>query len=439
MPSTLSAQDYAARIRALAVSESLRAPQNLARHGLLVLGLVLVAWLKQDLRFVLWGLGYALSDGSLHLHLKRAVAQTQATRNTYRLVLIHYACSAAYFATLPIWLITMSAIEMQFAGLTLIAGLGMHTLIHRATQRDVAIIDAIVVTLIAHAFALQWGRTAENWSAAIIMFTVSSGIAILFLQSLRQMHLTLRSAEADRHALTHAQKMEAIGRLSGGIAHDFNNLLTVIAGNLDLLEETQSPAERAVLREEARGAVDRGAGLVRQLLAASRKSALNVEEINVVAFLKDFHTLAGRTLPANLNFVQRGVPPKSLVVLADRSQLEAALLNLVINARDAMEPHGGKLWIAAQSVELPPTADVVRQGVLRAGRFLRIDVQDSGHGIPEALLAKVTEPYMTTKPEGKGTGMGLAMVNGFADQSGGALVIDSTAGQGTCVRLFLPI
>lgn len=439
MPSSLTVHDHASALRALAASERPGAIQNLARHGLLLSGVVLIALLMGELGLLVWGLGYVLSESSLYLHLRHVTARERVSPVTYRLVLTHYLCVCGYFATLPLWLIWRDPIELQFAGLTLIAGMGMHTMLHRAAMRDVAIVDALIVVFIAHAFALQWGVTAETWSAAIIMFAVSSGVSLFFVQTLHAMHKQLRAAEADRIALVHAQKMEAIGRLSGGIAHDFNNLLTVIAGNLDLIEETANPQERAILHEEARGAVDRGAGLVRQLLAASRKSALNVEDIGVAEFLKGFHTLAARTLPANLNFVQRGVPCETLNVLADRSQLEAALLNLVINASDAMEPHGGKLWLSAQTAELALDTAEVRKGLLRSGQYLRIDVEDSGHGIPEELLAKVTEPYMTTKPEGKGTGMGLAMVNGFADQSGGALVIDSTVGQGTCVRLFLPI
>lgn len=233
---------------------------------------------------------------------------------------------------------------------------------------------------------------------------------------------TQRAAEVQ---LRQAQKMDAVGQLTGGIAHDFNNLLTVIIGNLELLQtkkQADSDAERFLASSVK--AARRGAGFTQRLLAFSRKQALRPESVSIDRLFVDLVQLMKRTLGEKVEILTTVEnPPPALV---DRNQLENALLNLAVNARDAM-PEGGRLWLTARPVDL------------EGQPFVQIEVTDEGSGMPPEILGRAVEPFYTTKPAGSGTGLGLSMVYGFARQSGGRFEIDSEEGVGTTVRLLLPV
>jgi PAS domain S-box-containing protein len=233
----------------------------------------------------------------------------------------------------------------------------------------------------------------------------------------------------------HAERMQALGQIAGGIAHDFNNVLQAVSGGAALVERRPNDPERVV--RHARMILDaarRGAAITSRLLAFSRRGDLRAESLDAGALLHDMaevltHTLGGSVICAV--DVPPGLPP----LLADRGQLETVLVNLATNARDAM-PSGGTLTMSAAAEiigDVPPHAVS-----LRPGRYIRITVADTGSGMNEAVLARVTEPFFTTKSTGQGTGLGLAMAKGFAEQSGGGLFIDSVVGQGTRVMLWLP-
>ena len=238
-------------------------------------------------------------------------------------------------------------------------------------------------------------------------------------------------------ALAHAQRLEAVGRLTGGIAHDFNNLLTVILGGAELLaaggEDPESAREIAgEILEIARTAAD----VTQRLLAFSRKQALDPRPIAVDALLQGLASLLGRTLGETVVLdvrVPAGLPP----VFADRAQLESALVNLAVNARDAMA-RGGNLTISAALAESTP-GDAGSGWSLDAGTYVEIAVADEGAGMPPDVVGHAIDPFFTTKPPGKGTGLGLSHVYGFARQSGGDLRIESEVGRGTTIRLRLPV
>jgi signal transduction histidine kinase len=236
--------------------------------------------------------------------------------------------------------------------------------------------------------------------------------------------------------LRQSQKMEALGHLTGGVAHDFNNLLAVILGNLELAERSDAttPAVRELLCE-AIDAASRGATLTQRLLALSRKQELRPEPIDVFALLDDMRSLLERILGEPIE-VELGEKHAGLYCMADRSQLEGAILNLAINARDAMS-EGGTLsidaaWVPVDEIRAAEYAEFL------AGEYIAISVRDTGVGIPESVLDRVFEPFFTTKDIGEGTGLGLSMVYGFAKQSGGHVEIDSVDGAGTEVVLYLP-
>jgi PAS domain S-box-containing protein len=243
-----------------------------------------------------------------------------------------------------------------------------------------------------------------------------------------------RKLDLAREALFQSQKMEAIGQLTGGVAHDFNNLLMAILSSLTLLERRVSgDASMQRLIDNARQGAERGAALTQRMLAFARRQELNPEPVDIPALVRGMTDLLQRTLgpshPIGLQF------PLSLPwVLADANQLEMALLNLAVNARDAM-PDGGAISITASEATVE---DRTIDG-LAPGRYVKLAVIDTGTGMDAATLARATEPFFTTKGVGKGTGLGLSMIHGLAEQMKGELALRSEVGRGTTAELWLPV
>ena len=244
--------------------------------------------------------------------------------------------------------------------------------------------------------------------------------------------------ERAEDALRHAQKMEAVGQLTGGIAHDFNNMLTGIIGSLDLMQRYIAAGRSDDIGRFADAAVasaHRAAALTHRLLAFSRRQSLDRRPLDPNQLVASLEDLFQRTKGAHITLkVQLGhdIWP----VNSDASQLENALLNLVINARDAM-PVGGELLIETANSYLDGT-DITTPEPVKAGDYVMLGVRDNGTGMAPKILAKAFDPFFTTKPIGQGTGLGLSMIYGFAQQSGGHVTLHSEPGQGTCVRLYLP-
>ncbi len=231
-----------------------------------------------------------------------------------------------------------------------------------------------------------------------------------------------------------AQKMEAIGQLTGGIAHDFNNLLGVISGNIELIEAKL--ADRPELRPRlavALKAVDRGASLTQQLLAFSRRQQIEVRSLDIREQIEGMTTLLHRTLGPAIEITTE-LPRDLWLGRSDSTQLQSALLNLAINARDAM-PTGGTLTIAAANIAIGGGRKAPSSTL--AGDYVRITVSDTGTGMSEDVRARAFEPFFTTKEIGKGSGLGLSMIYGFMQQSGGHVEIESAPGKGTSVALYV--
>ncbi|MGH6927186.1 MAG: PAS domain S-box protein, partial [Dongiaceae bacterium] len=240
-----------------------------------------------------------------------------------------------------------------------------------------------------------------------------------------------REAEAQLHQ---AQKMESVGQLTGGIAHDFNNLLTVVIGSLDsVLERVQRDVRPSI--DSALRAAERGATLIRQMLAFSRRQTLIPEALNLNDLAGGMEDLLRRTLGEQVEIEMR-LSPGLWPTVADKAQVESALLNLAINSRDAM-PAGGKLTIETTNIHLDHEY-AAQNAEVREGDYVVVAVTDTGGGMSPEVLARAFEPFFTTKGVGKGSGLGLSMIYGFAKQSGGHLKIYSESGHGTTVRLYLP-
>jgi PAS domain S-box-containing protein len=240
-----------------------------------------------------------------------------------------------------------------------------------------------------------------------------------------------RALVETREALLQSQKMEAIGHLTGGVAHDFNNLLMAIQGSLELLQRRLpgNDLKVAQLIDNALQATRRGAALTQRMLAFARRQELNLMPLDVRDVVQQMTNLLQSSLGPSVR-VETRFPPELPKVIADANQLELALLNLAINGRDAM-PKGGTIAIGA-------TKQVDASG-LKPGNYLCVSVTDTGTGMDEETLKRAMEPFFTTKGVGKGTGLGLPMVHGMAEQSGGTLLLKSRPGQGTSAELYLPV
>jgi PAS domain S-box-containing protein len=235
--------------------------------------------------------------------------------------------------------------------------------------------------------------------------------------------------------LLQAQRLEAVGQLTGGVAHDFNNLLTVILGNIELLEPKLADALSQSLAGEAREAAEMGARLTDRLLTFARRQWLETQSINLNEFVLGLTELLRRTIGTSID-LSTALAPDLWPTMADPGQVESAVVNLVINARDAM-PSGGRLVIETFNATLE-AGDIVDVPGMAAGDYVVLSVNDTGHGMAPEVRAHAFEPFFTTKPAGKGSGLGLATIYGFARQSGGNVTIYSEPGKGTIVNLYLP-
>jgi PAS domain S-box-containing protein len=272
--------------------------------------------------------------------------------------------------------------------------------------------DGTIIDIENRAFAMQWG---DQLAVCSMMTDVTE----------------LRKIEAQ---LRQSQRLEALGQMTGGIAHDFNNLLTIIIGSIEQIEETDDQSLRE-MAELARTAAERGAELTSRLLAFSRQLPLDPKAIDINLLISDMDGLIRRAIGAQLE-VKTALGDDLWPVLVDRSQLENALINLAINARDAM-PDGGRLAIETSNIRMDDAAVAGEVG-LAPGDYLLVTVSDTGTGMDQDTMARAFEPFFTTKEVGKGSGLGLSMVYGFVKQSRGHVRIHSELGQGTTFRIYLP-
>ena len=268
------------------------------------------------------------------------------------------------------------------------------------------------------------------WALVLIEAIIDSGELVGFVKITRDI-TEKRAAQA---RLRQAQKMEAVGHFTGGVAHDFNNLLMAISGSLELLRKRLPDDERMLaLLDNAMQGASRGAALTQRMLAFSRRQELKCEAVDLAAVLEGMREQLSRIAGSAVKLDIR-LPLYIPLVRTDASQLAAALINLVQNSRDAM-PNGGRLSLSVNAVHI----DAGHPTALSPGHYVCLSILDTGHGMDEATLARLGEPFFTLKGVGKGTGLGLFMVDGLATQSGGKLVARSRLGEGTTIDMWLPI
>lgn len=253
-------------------------------------------------------------------------------------------------------------------------------------------------------------------------------------ESNQRLQIEISERAQAEEALRHAQKMDAIGQLTGGIAHDFNNMLTGVLGALDLIQRRVAAGRVSEIDryiEAAMSSANRAASLTHRLLAFARRQSLNQRPVDVNHMVTSMEELLRRTMGESIE-LEVDLHTTSCMTNTDEHQLENALLNLVINARDAM-PEGGRLLIQTELIHIP-----LLQDALAPGEYVRLRVQDTGLGMSSDVIARAFDPFFTTKPIGQGTGLGLSMVYGFINQTGGRVSITSEEGRGTRIDLLLP-
>lgn len=287
------------------------------------------------------------------------------------------------------------------------------------------------------AFRIEQVKASTAQTLLILPVQVFLSLTI-FSFALFWLNVGVSSRKIIENQLRQSQKMEAVGQLTGGVAHDFNNLLGVIIGNLDLLERLVVGNDIAIKRVETiQKAALRGSDLTKRLLTFSRQRQLNPALTSLSVAIKNMIEMASRVLGPDIKIttnIQESLP----LILVDAAELENALLNLTVNARDAM-PNGGLITISTRLEDISPHDSQVEFKDLKAGRYARIIISDSGNGMSKETLAKAFDPFFTTKPRGKGTGLGLSMVYGFVKQSGGMINIYSEVGHGTTISIYLPL
>ena len=298
----------------------------------------------------------------------------------------------------------------------------------------------------------RWDSVVREWRnvmATHLIFGIPAtlsllGLTLLAMRQARRQNATLTRLQDEVHrremaeeALRQSQKMEAVGRLTGGIAHDFNNHLTVISSNIELLQRRMPQGNEALARltDAAMSGVQRAATLTHRLLAFSRQQPLDPEPMDVGRLVSSMSDLLRRTLGEDIA-IETVLAGGLWQTRVDTNQLENVLLNLAVNARDAM-PGGGKLTIETANAQLDD-AYAATHAEVDAGQYVMLAVSDTGTGMTQEVMDKVFEPFFTTKPLGQGTGLGLSMVYGFVKQSGGHVAIDSEPGQGSTVKVYLP-
>lgn len=283
--------------------------------------------------------------------------------------------------------------------------------------------------------------TAENANAlADLAAVAASELSLRHLAlELEQRFRQEQTAREEAHArLAQKRRLEALGQLAGGVAHDFANVLQAVQGGARLAAKHlhRDPAAAARVLDMVGDTAKRGASITRRLLAFARRGELQVEPLELPSVLEQMGEILEHTLSAPSVSIRVESQPPLPQVLADRGELETVLVNLATNARDAM-PGGGTLVLSASS-EVVPAGDGSHPEGLQPGRYVRIAVSDTGHGMDEATLARAAEPFFTTKAQGDGTGLGLSMARDFAQQIGGGFAVESALGRGTTVTLWLP-
>src|SRR3984893_18120994 len=441
--------DYAGRLRAAQIGAIVRlTPLTMAASCLNAAILLATIESMGEVHPLLWlwslqVFALAFYYGRNWLATRHRDAKRPATLRAVRRAIIHGGLFGGVWGVLPVLTFPGAAapIQLLVGCLTvgmMCAGAFVLATVPLAGMSYVLLVGAgAFFALLADGSPVYLGLTALTVVYTGVVIVNLNWNAFLFVSHFlaeAQLRKEVAAREQAQAQAAHAERMIALGELAGGIAHDFNNLLQAIPGNAGLIEGR--PEDPQEVRRRARlllAAVERGGSISRRLLAFARRDILVNEPVDSEGVMKELCDLLGHTLGSGIT-IRMEAEPGLPALLADKAQLETVLLNLATNARDAM-PQGGDLTFSAVSETMAPGREYP---TLKAGPYIRISVADSGIGMDAATLLRAREPFFTTKPKGQGSGLGLPMAQGFAEQSGGALSIRSEPGSGTIVSIWLP-
>lgn len=418
------------RLRKLEYSDL---PEWLARLFGIALGSVLLTSYAAKPFAMWWIVGFCAAHLVYYLFLS---SRTEAaTMRDLRIAQTLFLLLLVSFVWAPAWMVAQNDRALSLVGAGLVGCILVYLIRRNDISLYVIVSDIVViwVTVTSVMFAVLPDFNGLTARVGLVMSWMA--LVSYFAQSMLQTRKLKLAERLARDNAAQAQKLAAIGQMAGGIAHDFNNHLTVISGSLELYEELEDAQGRADCLAAARMATDQAATIVNELLVFARRTPMRLVNLDVNAPLIDLDLLARRLLSRDVEMTV-GFMQNPAVVQADHRQIVTALLNLVVNANDAM-PKGGTLIVRAGLVTISSPLIVAGGHSLPPGRYVSYDVRDTGDGIPAQLLPHVVEPFYTTKPEGKGTGLGLAMVHSIAQSFGGGVLIRS-GGRGTTVSVLLP-
>lgn len=404
---------------------------------IILLGIAVVAaWLVIGLwQLPIWFvIAYSIVGIERYLHNRPSQNYSKRLYHSY-LALSFLVAATGSFLPLFVWF--QGGEPFHFGVMAYLLGAILNTFIMRSRSWQLMLCylvpNAIVLCAIAAAYFI---RTDYSIYGAV-MLLVAGLISAYYGVSVSHAIKRYQKDDETKEQLFRAQKIETLGNLAGGVAHDFNNILGILSGNLELLRYAKTAEEREELIAQALSATDRSAGLVRQLLAFGRQSSLAPEIVDIHNVLSELQIMTERLVPSYID-TQFSVQNDLDRCWIDKSTLQATLINLVTNARDAMQS-SGTINVRAQLTTVSSKGLETSTGQLSAGKYLEFIVSDSGKGISPDVFGHVLEPFYTTKTVGEGTGLGLSMVAGFARQCNGGVNITSKPGEGTQVTLIVPL
>ncbi len=418
----LTQSDIDQQLEHLLSSDALDLPDLFGRLALVFLAALVLFIVTSWWMILVWGSGYALLD-LIHSWLIRTTPRPVARLRFWGLIAFG-AVIAVWVGGMAVYLAFAQDGRLFFIATCIGTGYALFCLTNHQAFSISAYTDLAVVLFVILGISTAAAIHAEERIVSVASMVGGVAVMIYFSWCYRKMvadRVALRESLAAR---AHDQKLRSLGQLTSGVAHDFNNLLTVIGGNIELAHLQHDPEEQRKLLDEASKATRRGADLVTQLLAYSRKSTLNAVEVQSAEIMERTEGLARRLLPSDID-IEVEVDADPALLHVDATLLETAILNLIINARDAMVEPNGLIRIRCRRHA--------------ADGLLSISVEDTGPGMDAMTLERATEPFFTTKGPGEGTGLGLSMVNGFAEQSGGSLVLANRAGGGLVASILLPV
>ncbi|KIT15884.1 sensor histidine kinase [Jannaschia aquimarina] len=393
-------------------------PFFLTRSGLLLTAATMAGLLWGNPWVALPVVGYILFDLALRRRATALREKEVGCPQVWQMIALH-AGAALCYDILALTVALSGTVDAVFAGLMLLSAHALYGIAIAFPSRDLALVDFVTTLFFSHLVLMQ-GSGLMSATSPLVLHIALLVLNVAYGHALWQAHRNSVRMRQTTRRLARAERAEVVGQLTSGIAHDFNNLLTVMRGNLDLLAHVP-PAERPILLRQIEDAAARGADLVRSLSQTCRDGERDTARAAIGPALRKVREMSDRVLPSNIRLEIDLRCNGTLAVATRPAQLEMVLLNLVVNARDAMD-HGGEIRIEAD----------------HAGGEVRLTVSDDGAGMAPQVLARATEAYETTKPPGMGTGLGLAMVSSVVDEAGGRLRIESEQGAGTRVSMAFP-